>query len=136
MTQKYKEMDKLKTFLDANKWSTAEFAKNLINCEDIFESCWWSMERIDCAKSIKPSYTSYGLCCSFNYFLDNYVKSPKQVSRLYSNNLRNYCINVMLISYDIKGSTNAEAFGIRRFWFMERLKTRDQQRSNDVHFRR
>ncbi|XP_043525750.1 sodium channel protein Nach-like [Frieseomelitta varia] len=75
--QKFKEMDKLKAFLDANKWSTAEFVKNLINCEDIFESCWWSMERIDCAKSIKPSYTSYGLCCSFNYFLDNYVKSPK-----------------------------------------------------------
>ncbi|KOX77990.1 Sodium channel protein Nach [Melipona quadrifasciata] len=71
-TQKYKEMDKLKAFLDANKWSTAEFVKNLINCEDIFESCWWSMERIDCAKSIKPSYTSYGLCCSFNYFLENY----------------------------------------------------------------
>ncbi|KAK1126912.1 hypothetical protein K0M31_004533 [Melipona bicolor] len=81
-TQKYKEMDKLKAFLDANKWSTAEFVKNLINCEDIFESCWWSMERIDCAKSIKPAYTSYGLCCSFNYFLENYVKSPKQVSRL------------------------------------------------------
>ena len=43
----------------------------------------------------------------------------------------------MMISYDMKAeSTIAEASGIRRFWFMERFKTRDQQRSIDVHFRR
>ncbi|XP_033197227.2 sodium channel protein Nach isoform X1 [Bombus vancouverensis nearcticus] len=77
MNKEFKQMDKLKEFLDANKWSVARFVKTLINCEDMFESCWWSTERIDCTKSIKHSYSSYGLCCSFNYLLENYVGSQK-----------------------------------------------------------
>ncbi|XP_060819350.1 sodium channel protein Nach-like isoform X4 [Bombus pascuorum] len=77
VNKEFKQMDKLKEFLDANKWSVARFVKTLINCEDMFESCWWSTERIDCTKSIKHSYSSYGLCCSFNYLLENYVGSQK-----------------------------------------------------------
>lgn len=72
-------MDKLKAFLDANKWKVVEFVKILINCEDIFELCQWNTERIDCAKSIKTSYSSYGLCCSFNYLLEGYMRPQKQV---------------------------------------------------------
>ncbi|CAK9817075.1 Sodium channel protein Nach [Anthophora plagiata] len=71
---------KLESFLEANKWSMPDFLKILTPCEEIFESCWWSAERIDCAKSIKFARSVYGLCCSFNYYLEEYIRLGKQVS--------------------------------------------------------
>ncbi|CAL7943296.1 unnamed protein product [Xylocopa violacea] len=72
-SKSFSDMDKLKAFLNANKWTITNFLKILIPCEDIFESCWWSGERIDCSKSLKASDSSYGLCCSFNYNLADYI---------------------------------------------------------------
>lgn len=83
-SKEFEEIDKLKAFLNANKWKVVEFVKILINCEDVFESCQWNTERIDCGKSIKTSYSSYGLCCSFNYLLEGYMSPQKQV---YFNNI-------------------------------------------------
>ncbi|XP_017766213.1 PREDICTED: sodium channel protein Nach-like [Eufriesea mexicana] len=77
VNREFKYVNELKALLDINKWSVTKFLETLIPCEDIFESCWWSGERIDCTKSIKTSYSSYGLCCSFNYLLENYVGSQK-----------------------------------------------------------
>ncbi|XP_076753362.1 sodium channel protein Nach-like [Xylocopa sonorina] len=78
-TKSFNDMDKLKAFLNANKWTITNFLKILIPCEDIFESCWWTGERIDCSKSLKASDSSYGLCCSFNYHLADYIGYNKQV---------------------------------------------------------
>lgn len=84
-SKEFEEIDKLKAFLNANKWKVVEFVKILINCEDIFESCQWNTEQIDCGKSIKTSYSSYGLCCSFNYLLEGYMGPQRQVFRQYFN---------------------------------------------------
>ncbi|XP_076640212.1 sodium channel protein Nach isoform X2 [Colletes latitarsis] len=73
----YEDMDKLKEFLEANKWSVLDFLKILKPCEDIVESCSWSSEHIDCKESIVVSFSSYGLCCSFNYLLEKYVGREK-----------------------------------------------------------
>lgn len=80
-SKEFEEIDKLKAFLNANKWKVVEFVKILINCEDVFESCQWNTERIDCGKSIKTSYSSYGLCCSFNYLLEGYMSPQKGQAR-------------------------------------------------------
>ncbi|XP_015431279.1 PREDICTED: sodium channel protein Nach-like [Dufourea novaeangliae] len=77
--KKYDEIKELKALLDANQWTVSNFLKILKPCEDVTNSCWWSGERIDCDQSIKISHTSYGLCCSFNYLLEEYVGREKQV---------------------------------------------------------
>ncbi|CAK9802740.1 Sodium channel protein Nach [Anthophora quadrimaculata] len=71
---------KLESFLEANKWRISDFLKILTPCEEMFESCWWSTERIDCVKSMKVARSAYGLCCSFNYHLEEYIGLGKQVS--------------------------------------------------------
>ncbi|KZC09551.1 Sodium channel protein Nach [Dufourea novaeangliae] len=76
--KKYDEIKELKALLDANQWTVSNFLKILKPCEDVTNSCWWSGERIDCDQSIKISHTSYGLCCSFNYLLEEYVGREKQ----------------------------------------------------------
>ncbi|XP_078039966.1 sodium channel protein Nach [Augochlora pura] len=76
-TQHYDESDRLQELLDANYWTVAEFLKILEPCEDMLESCWWSSERIDCGKSMSLSHSSYGLCCSFNYLLEDFVGRDK-----------------------------------------------------------
>ncbi|XP_076246486.1 sodium channel protein Nach [Calliopsis andreniformis] len=68
----------LESILQANKWSLTNFLKILKPCDDIVESCWWNSEHIDCDESIKLSYTSYGLCCSFNYLLEELVGREKR----------------------------------------------------------
>ncbi|KAG9430662.1 sodium channel protein Nach [Apis mellifera carnica] len=52
-SKEFEEIDKLKAFLNANKWKVVEFVKILINCEDVFESCQWNTERIDCESGLK-----------------------------------------------------------------------------------
>ena len=94
-SKEFEEIDKLKAFLNANKWKVVEFVKILINCEDVFESCQWNTERIDCGKSIKTSYSSYGLCCSFNYLLEGYMSPQKQV---YFNNIYRLLFITLTIS--------------------------------------
>ncbi|CAK9832291.1 Sodium channel protein Nach [Anthophora retusa] len=71
---------KLETFLEANKWKIPDFLKILTPCEEMFESCWWSAERINCVKSMKTARSAYGLCCSFNYYLEEGHPKPKLLS--------------------------------------------------------
>ncbi|XP_076178172.1 sodium channel protein Nach isoform X2 [Ptiloglossa arizonensis] len=71
--RKYENMNELKAFLEANEWTVLDFLKILKPCEDTVDLCWWNSERIDCNEFVTISYTSYGLCCSFNYLLEDYV---------------------------------------------------------------
>ncbi|XP_012149447.2 sodium channel protein Nach-like [Megachile rotundata] len=75
----FNHTEKLELLLKTNKWTILDFLKMLHPCEDIYESCWWNNERVDCNKFIKFSHTSYGLCCSFNYVLEQYVGRDQQV---------------------------------------------------------
>ncbi|XP_076381737.1 sodium channel protein Nach [Megalopta genalis] len=76
-TQSYDESYRLEELLAANYWTIADFLKILQPCDDMLESCWWSSERIDCKKSLLLSHSSYGLCCSFNYLLEDFVGRDK-----------------------------------------------------------
>ncbi|XP_026667594.1 sodium channel protein Nach-like [Ceratina calcarata] len=80
--KEFDDMDKFKALLHANKWTVSEFLKILLPCVDIFDSCSWRFERIDCSKSIKESYTSYGVCCSFNYLLEDYMDGLNEQPKL------------------------------------------------------
>ncbi|XP_076281730.1 uncharacterized protein LOC143209657 isoform X1 [Lasioglossum baleicum] len=71
------EEDELAELLKANHWTIADFLKIVEPCEDIFEACWWSSEKIDCGKSLVLSHSSYGFCCSFNYLLEEFVGRDK-----------------------------------------------------------
>ncbi|KAI4494505.1 hypothetical protein M0802_008826 [Mischocyttarus mexicanus] len=63
-------LKKLNSFLKANQWTLSYFLKSLKPCEDMIESCFWHGLKINCTDSIKQSYTYYGICCSYNYYLE------------------------------------------------------------------
>ncbi|KOC70548.1 Sodium channel protein Nach [Habropoda laboriosa] len=76
----FEHFDVLKEFLNVNKWTVPDFLKILTPCANMFESCWWSAERIDCNKYMEATHSAYGMCCSFNYRLAEYIGAEKQVS--------------------------------------------------------
>ncbi|XP_025074186.1 sodium channel protein Nach-like [Pogonomyrmex barbatus] len=56
-----------------------EFVKALRPCEDLFEICMWDDVVQDCNQLFKMSYTFAGICCSFNYVLEDYIESGRPV---------------------------------------------------------
>ncbi|KAG7189338.1 hypothetical protein KM043_016991 [Ampulex compressa] len=50
-----------------------DFIKMLRPCEDIVESCFWDGEKRDCADVIRMSHSTRGICCSFNYLLEDHI---------------------------------------------------------------
>lgn len=42
-------------------------------CEDMLEGCWFEGVQLDCRELFNESYTHSGICCSFNYLLEDYI---------------------------------------------------------------
>lgn len=66
-------MEKLKMLLEYNDITLLELVKLLRPCEDLIESCWWDGVKVNCSELFKVSRASQGICCSFNYQLENYI---------------------------------------------------------------
>ncbi|XP_012060814.1 PREDICTED: sodium channel protein Nach-like [Atta cephalotes] len=67
-------IDNFKLLLKTNNLSLTDFIKALRPCEDIFESCAWQDVDTNCSELFKVSYTFAGICCSFNYYLEESIK--------------------------------------------------------------
>lgn len=63
----------LKLLLNTNNMTLIDLIKALRPCEDLFESCAWNELNINCSELFKVSYTIAGVCCSFNYLLEDYI---------------------------------------------------------------
>ncbi|KYN16896.1 Sodium channel protein Nach [Trachymyrmex cornetzi] len=70
-------IDNFKLLLKTNNLSLIDFIKALRPCEDIFESCAWQDVDTNCSKLFKVSYTFAGICCSFNYYLEESIKTGR-----------------------------------------------------------
>lgn len=46
-------------------------------CEDLFEICLWEGDETNCNELFKLSYAYSGLCCSFNYLLEDDIRTDK-----------------------------------------------------------
>lgn len=68
-------MKQLKLLLDTNNMTLTDLLIALRPCEDLFESCAWDGINANCSELFKVSYTFTGICCSFNYLLEDYIKS-------------------------------------------------------------
>lgn len=66
-------MNDLKALLKINQMEMIDFLKRLRPCEDLFESCRWNGQPRNCSELFKISYTVTGVCCSFNYLLEDYI---------------------------------------------------------------
>ncbi|KAL0132976.1 hypothetical protein PUN28_000597 [Cardiocondyla obscurior] len=65
----------LKLLLKENNMMLIDLIKALRPCEDIFESCAWNGNFKNCSELFKVSYTFAGICCSFNYLLEDYIET-------------------------------------------------------------
>ncbi|XP_011068504.1 PREDICTED: sodium channel protein Nach-like [Acromyrmex echinatior] len=70
-------IDNFKLLLKTNNLSLIDFIKALRPCEDIFESCAWHNVDTNCSELFKISYTFAGICCSFNYYLEESIKTGR-----------------------------------------------------------
>jgi len=70
-------LDELKLLLKTNNMSLLDFVRALRPCEDLFESCMWDDISKNCSELFKISYTYTGICCSFNYLLEDYIKNDR-----------------------------------------------------------
>ncbi|XP_018397371.1 PREDICTED: sodium channel protein Nach-like [Cyphomyrmex costatus] len=110
----------LKLLLKTNNLTLVNFIKALRPCEDIFESCTWEGVDKNCNELFKISYTFAGICCSFNYHLEESIETGRVTKNLLRTNLygsrtglqiivqRNYLIEDDDINDKyIKSSTNS-----------------------------
>ncbi|KAL6444126.1 hypothetical protein ACFW04_001813 [Cataglyphis niger] len=67
----------LQALLKINNITLLNFLKLLLSCEDLFESCWWDGAAKNCSELFKLSYTNSGICCSFNYLLENDIQTGR-----------------------------------------------------------
>ncbi|CAL1676265.1 unnamed protein product [Lasius platythorax] len=70
-------LNDLQALLKINNISLLDFLKLLRSCEDLFESCWWEGIEKNCRELFKFSYTSFGVCCSFNYILEDDIRTGR-----------------------------------------------------------
>ncbi|XP_025157957.1 LOW QUALITY PROTEIN: sodium channel protein Nach [Harpegnathos saltator] len=66
-------LNKLRTLLEVNNMTLLELLKFLRPCEDLIESCWWDGEKKNCSEIFRVSHASQGVCCSFNFLLEDYI---------------------------------------------------------------
>ncbi|RLU22997.1 hypothetical protein DMN91_005275 [Ooceraea biroi] len=71
-------VNNLEELLDINHMTFMDFLKFLRPCEDLFDSCSWNGETKNCSELFKVSYTFTGICCSFNYLLEDYIKTGRK----------------------------------------------------------
>lgn len=62
------ELMYLEKVLEYNDYTTpvAYMRRITINCNELLIKCKWNAEEIDCMRLFTMSYTTDGLCCSFN----------------------------------------------------------------------
>ncbi|XP_011862352.1 PREDICTED: sodium channel protein Nach-like [Vollenhovia emeryi] len=72
----------LKSLLKLNNMSLIDLIIALRPCEDIFESCAWNDVNMNCSELFKVSYTFTGICCSFNYLLEDYIQNGSNTENL------------------------------------------------------
>nr|XP_012229391.1 PREDICTED: sodium channel protein Nach-like [Linepithema humile] len=70
-------INNLKALLKINHMSMVDFLKLLRPCEDLFDYCSWENISRNCSDLFKISYTFEGVCCSFNYHLEESVQSGR-----------------------------------------------------------
>ncbi|KYQ54231.1 Sodium channel protein Nach [Trachymyrmex zeteki] len=70
-------IDNFNLLLKTNNLTLINFIKALRPCEDIFESCTWEDVDKNCSELFKVSYTFAGICCSFNYHLEESIKTGR-----------------------------------------------------------
>ncbi|XP_015182906.1 PREDICTED: sodium channel protein Nach-like [Polistes dominula] len=74
ITRHPNRLNKYVELLKVNKWTLIDFLAAIKPCKDMIESCWWQGLQINCTDYIKQSYTYYGICCSYNYYLEYLMK--------------------------------------------------------------
>ncbi|XP_072753329.1 sodium channel protein Nach [Anoplolepis gracilipes] len=72
-----KYIKNLEALLKINRLSLIDFLKLLRSCEDLFELCTWEGNKKDCNKLFKLSFTQSGVCCSFNYLLEDDIRTDR-----------------------------------------------------------
>lgn len=70
-------MNNLKALLKINHMSLMDFLKLLRPCEDLFDYCSWDNVPRNCSDIFKMSYTFSGICCSFNYLLEESLQTGR-----------------------------------------------------------
>ncbi|XP_071631096.1 sodium channel protein Nach [Temnothorax longispinosus] len=73
-------VDELKLLLKTNNMTLVDLVRALRPCEDIFDFCSWNDDEKDCSELFKVSYTFAGICCSFNYLLEDYIKNGSKIT--------------------------------------------------------
>ncbi|XP_036140942.1 sodium channel protein Nach-like [Monomorium pharaonis] len=68
-------LNELKLLLKTNNMTLLDFLKALRPCEDLFETCFWEGTEKNCSELFKVSYTYTGVCCSFNYHLEEFIET-------------------------------------------------------------
>ncbi|XP_029659471.1 sodium channel protein Nach-like [Formica exsecta] len=81
-----KYLKDLQALLKINHMTLLNFLKLLRPCEDLFEYCWWDGNAKNCSELFKISYTHSGICCSFNYILEDDIQIGR--AREYTDFLR------------------------------------------------
>ncbi|XP_070161262.1 sodium channel protein Nach isoform X3 [Polyergus mexicanus] len=69
-----KYLKDLQALLKINDITLLNFLKLLRPCEDLFEYCRWDGDAKNCSELFKLSYTHSGICCSFNYLLEDEIQ--------------------------------------------------------------
>ncbi|XP_011685756.1 PREDICTED: sodium channel protein Nach [Wasmannia auropunctata] len=70
-------VDEMKLLLETNNMTLIDLIKALRPCEDLFETCFWETHVRNCSELFKVSYTFTGICCSFNYLLEDFIKTGR-----------------------------------------------------------
>lgn len=70
-------LEDLKLLLKTNNMTLIDLVKALRPCEDMFAACSWENSYRNCSELFKISYTFIGICCSFNYLLEDYIKNDR-----------------------------------------------------------
>ncbi|XP_029159943.1 sodium channel protein Nach-like [Nylanderia fulva] len=70
-------LNDLQALLNANDLTIVKFLQLMRPCEDFFESCWWEGVETNCSELFKFSYTFSGVCCSFNYLLQDDIRTGR-----------------------------------------------------------
>ncbi|KAK2587764.1 hypothetical protein KPH14_003872 [Odynerus spinipes] len=73
---------RLDLLLQENQWRLVDFLRLLKPCEDMIDSCWWHGKRINCTDHIKQTHAYNGICCSFNYYLEDVIKYNKEFRKI------------------------------------------------------
>ncbi|EFN64598.1 Sodium channel protein Nach [Camponotus floridanus] len=72
-----KYINDLDALLKINRLTLINFLELMRPCEDLFEICWWDGDEKNCTELFKLSYAYSGLCCSFNYVLEDDIRTDK-----------------------------------------------------------